>query len=85
MILRIVEWWKGLRNPPAVVIREAGQLTPRPVVCVSACGRGGAQTVYTFDDADASVRHAKATMYGCGLAEIMRRRLVDQRVTSTRR
>lgn len=81
MIRQIRQWWKQFRNPPVVVIRHFGQRTPQPKVCVSVAGWRGSQTVYTFDANDQG--EACATMYGRGLAEIMQRRLVDQRSAET--
>lgn len=71
-------WWlRGIRRPPVVVIRYVGQLTLRPQVHVSAEGINGLIGVYTFDAN--LMGDAKATMYGQSLANIMQRRLVDER------
>lgn len=77
MITRLLEWWKSVRHPPVVRICHSGQATPRPQVHVSACGRYGSQGVYSWDADEQG--EACATMYGRGLAEIMQRRLVDER------
>lgn len=74
---RIRQWWRNFRRPPAVRICHSGQLTPRPQVHVSVASIYGSQGVYTWHADDQG--NAKATMYGKGLAEIMRRRLVDER------
>ena len=74
---RLIEWWRDLRNPPAVLISHFGQKTPRPQVQVSVASRHGCQGVYTWDADEQG--NAKATMYGRGLAEITRRRLIDER------
>lgn len=81
MVRRIVEWWKSVRHPPVVRISRSGQATARPQVHVSAVGRHGSQSVYTWDADEQG--EACATMYGRSLAEIMQRRLVDERSAPT--
>lgn len=76
----IKRWWRNLRNPPAVIISRSGQATSRPQVHVSVASViGGTQGVYTWDATDQG--EACATMYGKGLAEIMQRRLIDERTS----
>jgi hypothetical protein len=77
MIQRLQQWWRHFRHPPVVEISHFGQKTDRPQVHVSVCGLYGSQGVYTFDANDQG--EACATMYARGLADIMRRRLVDRR------
>jgi|MicForSoiPHH12_O_1018301.scaffolds.fasta_scaffold02206_2 hypothetical protein len=74
---RLRERQRHFRRPPVVLISHSGQLTPSPKVHVSVAGLNGTQGVYTWDANDQG--EACATMYGQGLADIMRRRLVDQR------
>ena len=80
-----VTLWALLRRPveskprAAIVICQFGQLTPHPQVCVSLQSRGGAQTVYSFDDPDPDQRNAKATYYAGGLAHITGFPVVDER------
>lgn len=76
---RLIEMWKDFRRPPVVEIARWGERTNRPQVGVSVVSRHGAQSVYTWDADD--VGEAKATLYGKGLAEIIKRRLVDRRLT----
>lgn len=73
------QWWRNFRRPPAVVISRSGQATERPQVHVSVASISGSQGVYTWDATDQG--EACATMYGRGLAEIMKRRLIDTRTT----
>lgn len=77
MIWKLKHWWRRLRSRPAIVIDYSGQRTSRPQVHVTAHGFMAVQGIYSWD-ADES-GNAKATMYGQGLANIMRCRLVDQR------
>lgn len=77
MYFRFRQWYRQVRHPPVVLISRSGQLTPRPQVHVSACGMRGLQGVYTWDANEQG--EACATLYGKGLAEIMQRRLVDER------
>jgi len=81
IVNRLSDWWRNIRRPPVVRISRSGQLTPRPQVHVSVAGLSGSQTVYTWDADDQG--EACATMYGRGLASIMRRKLVDERPFET--
>lgn len=74
---KLKRWWRNYRNPPVVVIRRYGQMTESPKVGVSVASTTGSQGVYDFDDNE--IGNAKATMYGKGLAQVMQRRLVDDR------
>lgn len=77
MLLKIREWWQHYRRPPLVLIEYSGQRTPSPKVHVSVAGLTGSQEVYTWDANEQG--EACATLYGKGLADIVRRKLVDRR------
>lgn len=76
-LMQFRQWWRRFRRPPVVLICHFGQKTDRPQVQVSVAGPNGAQGVYTFDATDQG--DALASLYGTGLAEILRIKLIDQR------
>ena len=78
IFLRLTQWWKHLRRPPVVVISRSGQKTDSPKVHVSVASINGSQSVYTWEAND--VGEASALMHGRGLANIIRRKLVDRRL-----
>lgn len=77
MIRALQVAWLRFRRPPAVVIDYSGQETQKPQVHVSVWGHNATQGVYTFDAGPQG--DACAELYGRGLANIMGRRLVDNR------